>query len=219
MGLGQSNTQTEYRYGIALSMVLSAALALFYADRSGWLWLLAGVLQAGAVFAVYATTTLAPRLAGGAALLAAAVFGALIASLALGYGDTRVATGILGVLLALGLGVTVMRALAIQPVVDGRTILGAITVYVVLGLLFAELYWVAGAWSGGDFFEGAGDLVIGDVVYFSYVTLTTVGYGDLSPATELGRALAVLEAMIGQLYLVTVLALIVGNLGTRRSSA
>jgi voltage-gated potassium channel Kch len=55
-----------------------------------------------------------------------------------------------------------------------------------------------------------------DALYFSYVTLATVGYGDLTPATELGRTLAVAEALLGQIYLVTVVALIVGNLGGRR---
>jgi voltage-gated potassium channel Kch len=49
--------------------------------------------------------------------------------------------------------------------------------------------------------------------YFSFITLTTVGYGDLTPGTELGQLLASLEALTGQLFLVSVVALVVGNLG------
>ena len=68
----------------------------------------------------------------------------------------------------------------------------------------------------GPFFAqpGAGRAV--DYVYFSYVTMSTVGYGDLTARGDLARMLAVTEALIGQLYLVTIVALLVGNLGRVR---
>ena len=53
-------------------------------------------------------------------------------------------------------------------------------------------------------------------LYFSFTTLTTVGYGDLTARTDLGHTLAVFEALIGQIYLVTVVSLIVSNLGRAR---
>ena len=52
-------------------------------------------------------------------------------------------------------------------------------------------------------------------IYFSFTTLTTTGYGDLTPVLSVGRVLSVLEMLIGQIYLVTVIGLLVGNL--RRS--
>jgi voltage-gated potassium channel Kch len=52
-----------------------------------------------------------------------------------------------------------------------------------------------------------------DYLYFSYVTLTTVGYGDFTAATSVGRMIAVSEALTGQLYLVSAVALLVGNIG------
>ncbi len=59
-----------------------------------------------------------------------------------------------------------------------------------------------------------------DSLYYATVTITTTGYGDYTPATRVGRSLAVAEALIGQLYLVTLVSLIVGNLGrTRRRGA
>ena len=57
-----------------------------------------------------------------------------------------------------------------------------------------------------------------DFLYFSFVTLTTVGYGDLTAAGDFGRAIAAFEAMAGQLYLVTVVALLVSNMARARRS-
>ena len=52
--------------------------------------------------------------------------------------------------------------------------------------------------------------------YFSYVTLTTVGYGDFTAHNDGGRAMAILEALFGQVFLVTIVALVVSNLGQER---
>ena len=69
------------------------------------------------------------------------------------------------------------------------------------------------------FFAQQAHATVADYLYFSFVTQTTVGYGDLTAAGGFGRALAVLEALIGQLYLVTVIALLVSNLGSARRRA
>jgi hypothetical protein len=69
---------------------------------------------------------------------------------------------------------------------------------------------------GGPFFVTVAAPGAVDYLYFSYVTLTTVGYGDLTARGDAGRMLAVCEALLGQLYLVTVLALLVGNVGRPR---
>jgi Ion channel len=102
-----------------------------------------------------------------------------------------------------------------HPRVEGSTILGALCIYLLLGLFFAYLYSAIGAVSG-RFFAGQPPVTIVDYLYFSYTSLTTVGYGDLTAAEDLGRMLAVSEALIGQLYLVTVVALLVGNVGRGR---
>ena len=54
-------------------------------------------------------------------------------------------------------------------------------------------------------------------LYFSFATLTTVGYGDVLTRSDLGHTLAVTEALVGQIYLVTVVALLVSDLGSRRT--
>ena len=100
-----------------------------------------------------------------------------------------------------------------------ETMFGVLCLYLLIGLLFAALFGVVqDVLEGTDFFVGtAGDT--SDFLYFSFATLTTVGYGDLIAATDVGRSLAITEALVGQIYLVTVVAVIVGNLGAARSAA
>jgi hypothetical protein len=92
-----------------------------------------------------------------------------------------------------------------------QTMFGVLCLYLLLGLLFSVGFATVQELSNTDFFttiHGQGD----DFLYFSYATLSTVGYGDLVAATDLGRSLAITEALLGQLYLVTVVAVIISNL-------
>ncbi len=77
--------------------------------------------------------------------------------------------------------------------------------------MFASLFSAVAALSDVPFFADGATPTLSSLQYFSFTTLTTVGYGDLAPATRLGRSLAITEALVGQIYLVTVVALLVGN--------
>lgn len=96
-----------------------------------------------------------------------------------------------------------------------RTLSGVLAIYLLLGMLFSFLLGAAAELESGAFFTSDPAPTRSDFLYFSYVTLSTVGYGDLSPITDVGRMLAVTESLIGQIYLVTVVALIVANLRPR----
>jgi hypothetical protein len=104
--------------------------------------------------------------------------------------------------------------------VTGETIAGAICIYVLIGMIFATVDYGVQLASGNSFFAQPGDHGLPDFAYFSYVTMATVGYGDLSPATGLPRTLSVMDALIGQVFLVTLLARLVsmyrGPAGWRR---
>jgi hypothetical protein len=99
-----------------------------------------------------------------------------------------------------------------QNEVNAQSVTGAICVYVLFGLLFLFFYSSVALLGSGNFFAQGTDGTRAIRLYFSFVTLATLGYGDYTPAAELGRTLAVLEALAGQLYLVTVLALLVSRL-------
>jgi Ion channel len=119
--------------------------------------------------------------------------------------------------------VAIARGLVRQYRAAGRvtveTMFGVLCLYLLIGLMFAAAYGTVNELSSTDFFaQGNGGR--DDFLYFSYSTLSTVGYGDLTAATNLGRSLAMTEALTGQLYLVTVVALIVSNIRpVRRSEA
>lgn len=108
-------------------------------------------------------------------------------------------------LLAVAMGAVLVRVVG-TAAVNSRTILGAVSVYTVLGLLFTYLYATVERIQGTPFFEGVARTAGSDFVFFSYTTLTTTGYGDLVPAGQPGRMLAGLEMMIGQIFLVTLVA-------------
>ena len=106
------------------------------------------------------------------------------------------------------LPVTITRVLAHRRVTF-ETILGAICIFVLVGLLFAFAFLAIDAFSDGPFFTQEGPHTQGEYLYFSFVVLTTLGFGDLSPTTGLPQALVVIEALIGQIFLVTLVARLV----------
>ena len=93
---------------------------------------------------------------------------------------------------------------------------GALCVYLLVGMLFSALLGLTATLVHEPVFRHHGDGTEADRLYFSFVTLTTTGYGDFAPAVGAARALAVLEALIGQLYLVTVVAVLVSRVGPLR---
>lgn len=145
-------------------------------------------------------------------------FAALAAVVALFF-DQREAGG--AVLLVGGLLVAIeppliLRTISRHRTISAATVLGAMSTYVLLGLFFAYVFRGIAEFDPDSFTGAVDDLRPAVFQYFSFTTLTTVGYGDIQAATDLTRTLAVGEALVGQIYLVTVVALVVGNLGRRR---
>ena len=93
-----------------------------------------------------------------------------------------------------------------------QTMFGVLCLYLLIGLLFGVAYATVDQLTTTPFFAQGGPHGRDDFLYFSYTTLTTVGYGDLVAATNLGRSMAIAEALLGQLYLVSVVAVIISNM-------
>ncbi|CAB4865353.1 MAG: hypothetical protein F2799_02110 [Actinobacteria bacterium] len=107
--------------------------------------------------------------------------------------------------------------IAEREVITGQAVLGGVLVYLLIGLLFGQIYGSVADLAPGNLFCEQGDGTQSDRVYFSFSTITTTGFGDFVPCSSSTHAIAITEAVFGQVYLVTIIALLVGNMGRRRS--
>lgn len=121
-------------------------------------------------------------------------------------------TGLFALLLVVTPMVMILRLL-LRPRITLDTVAGTLAAYLQIALFFGALYRFVDLLSTNAFFSGGSVDNVFEYTYFSFITITTVGYGDLTPATTVGQTLASVEAILGQLFLVTVVALVVTNLG------
>ena len=195
-------------YGLVLLLIIITFVVMMTLPPEGWGGRVAAVAIAG-LTAIVAFTSSDVRSArvrlvvviASVAIAAAAVATAISSDRLLGL-----ALGAVAIMLAIA-AVTILRRVIVGArEVDFRTILGAISVFTLLGLLFAFLYFAFSRWSHDPFFAGHVAPRSSDYLFFSYTTLTTTGYGNLVPAGTLGQSFAVLEMLVGQIFLVTLVA-------------
>ena len=153
------------------------------------------------------------------ALIPLATFVAILFVLVGNDETATIVSKMLTVLLVVVAPVAILRRLVDHPVISLNTFYGAVCVYLLIAMFFATTYGLIALLTGEQFFAqltmAPKDTPAVDYLYFSFVTITTTGYGDFTAASSVGRMTAVLEAIFGQLYLITVVALVVQNLGQR----
>lgn len=223
LGNGIASLRGSHSYGIVFVLVLTIIMATISipagtSGRGASIVALAAMTLAVAVW-VSGTTARAPKLAAGLALFAA--LAAVVSWLTPGIEDEAVVTTrfvVLAVVIVLPfvIGEGSFRAMREEGVTLG-VVFGAVSIYLLIALAFAVIYAIVGDIASTPFFTQAGDAPFAaefaDYMYFSVVTQTTVGYGDLTPATGAARAFAAAQGLMGQLYLVSVVAVVVGNFG------
>jgi len=195
------------RYGLLL-----IALIVFYllsALASGW------AVQAGQLVLVVAVTLLAlqdtdfphRRLARWSTLVGTVLAIVLVASShsPVALGTASIWTG----LLLLATVVIIVDSVLRLDTVTVQSIYGALSAYLLIGLMFAAFFGAIDGLGGAGFFAHGESANIRTYQYFSFTTLTTLGYGDFTAGGSFGRAVAVLEALTGQIFLVTLVARLV----------
>ena len=215
-----SARERRERFGLVLAGLVLAFAIQGVAEPGPWEQVLVSALLATTLLLAFWAADIRPalmRLATAIALLmvAVSVFGA-----ATGHVDSaaaRLSNLLLVILAPPALVVGIVGSLRARNQVTVEAVFGVLCLYLLLGMFFAFLYGAIGRLTR-TFFVQPDSVTVSRCLYFSFTTLTTVGYGDLTAATNLGHTLSVTEALSGQIYLVTVVSVIVGNLGRRRRS-
>lgn len=208
----------SHRYGIVLAVALATVLFLIISPESSWSRAVGVLLAGGMLVVVIATSRDSWRLRESASI--ATIAGTLALVVAIGFewipvwiGTATSAGLVLTTLVQLVRGLIVLlstRGVTVQAVA------GALAVYLLLGIVFSFVIATLARAGAGAYFAQGTDGSESERVYFSFTSLTTTGFGDFTPAQRGGRAVAVVEMLTGQIYLVTVISLLVGNLRRRR---
>jgi hypothetical protein len=202
------------RYGLLFLLIL-LALVLTAANTT-WLKIAAVLVQGGVVLFAFLAAR-AGRRAWRVAIVLVPL--AVILGIAGRFGDSRPAetvAAIINLVLPAAAIVVLGRRIVLEPFVSSRTIIGLLCVYLLIGMTFAATYITIAVVSDEPFFVQTDHAQPVDFTYFSLVTLATVGYGDFTAANPMPRMLAAIEGLTGQLYLVTVVAVAVSRVRTRR---
>jgi hypothetical protein len=205
-------------YGLLLVMILLTFAAYTLLDPGRWPNLVLTVIVSATLILAFRTSKAAPlwtRTVAIVSLLAVVVNFVIAAGDPTEFADNL---AVLWLILALPAPWIVLRRIGRHDHVDQVTLGGAVCVFLLIGMIFTFAFQTTQELSGDPFFGGPLSGSPADFAYFSLVTITTLGYGDLAPLGDVGRFLAATEAVIGTLYLVTVLALIVARFqGVRRT--
>jgi hypothetical protein len=196
------------RYGLLLAVLIGTYLLSAFNGRN-----LATELQIGLFAVVLLLAMRSSPLPGRWPLIvstvtvvgSAAVWGAALTGTRAGLG----AAELWKALVLLMTAVVVVRRILAKPTVTIQSIYGALSAYLIIGLMFAASYAAIEQLGGSDFFANDEPANTQTFQYFSFTTLTTLGYGDFTAAESGGRSIAVIEAMTGQVFLATLVARLV----------
>src|ERR1700729_723491 len=217
---GATPSESRERYGLLLVAVLTTFAVEGIAHPGPWEQVIVAALLAATLLLAGWASDVRPL-----AMRAAVIVGAVVVIAAISEAlavttdgpSSRFANLFLVMLAPPVIVLGVVRSLRSRNRVTIQAVFGVLCLYILIGMFFAFVYAAIDRYAHPFFAEQVAGTV-SNCLYFSFTTLTTVGYGDVTAATNLGHTLSSLEGLTGQIYLVTVVSLLVGNLRARRSS-
>jgi Ion channel len=208
----------QYRYGAVFALTLTLLAFIILAPSGDLTRAVALLLESAALVVAIATSRARSEVRRARAAVVA--FVAVLAVIAVAAGVVGAAPArALGGVLAVAIPLSLVRGLLRLVASDGVTVqvvAGALAIYLLIGLIFNWIIGIVAQIGDAPYFSGGTSGTEGERAYYSLSVLTTTGFGDFTAAQSVGRALAVLEMLVGQLYLVTVIGLLVGNFAARR---
>ena len=192
-------------YAISVSMTETRAASIVLTVQLATVWLTLRTSQARRLVRLVADV-----------VLCLAAIGVVVSLFAHKPGDQLGGIFTICCLLYLIAPFSIVRHLMVRREIDIETLLGAIAAYLLIGMFFAFAYKAAGEFGSVPFFGPAGSGSLSQDLFFSFVTMTTVGYGNLVPAANPGQSLAVFEALTGQLFLVVAVGKVIASYQPRR---
>jgi Ion channel len=218
----QSRERRE-RYGLLLAAIITAFTIQGIATPAAWEQVLVTALLVATLLLALRAADARPIVVRISMVVAVVLFLVSVVTAASGNVDvetTRLANLLLLCLAPPAVVVGIVRSLRARGHVTVEAVFGVLCFYILLGMFFAGVYGsIARLNNHHEFFANGATASVAHCLYFSFITLTTVGYGDYTAASNLGHTLSAAEALTGQIYLVTVVSVIVGNLsrGTLRN--
>jgi hypothetical protein len=204
-------------YGLVLISILITIVIAAVLGRSPWGRWFVALAQGATLLLTLRISGMSSRTHLWISILAAS--GLALSAIMVALGDPNlsyIVGAAISALLVVGAPVAIARGAMRDAEVTPRTVMAALSIYLLIGLFFAFVYGTMARLVEGPFYASGIDGALPDHLYFSFATLATVGYGDFTAAGDVGRMTSVLEGLMGQLYLVTVVALLVGSLIGRR---
>jgi hypothetical protein len=209
----------EYRYAAVLLLTLLTVVWLILTPSASWSRAVAFALQGTALVVVIATSRQRKDRRRAHAVIGAGCAAALVVAVgagALPYWTDMAGGGLLSIAIPCALVGGLLRLVRTHGVTL-QAVAGSLAIYLLVGLAFAWFIGLVAAVGDAAYFTNGTDGTVSSRVYFSFTVLTTTGFGDYTAATSTGRALAVVEMLGGQLYLVTVIGVVIGSFGQRRN--
>ncbi|MGD2060766.1 MAG: potassium channel family protein [Acidimicrobiia bacterium] len=199
------------RYGLVLILILTGYVLSGF-DTSRWVSVLNALLWGALLFTTLWSPGVPKRIRR---IGAAAIVVLLLTAIPLGLTSSDVALGVRLLLLAiaqLAALLAILSRILTHEKVRLQTVMGAIAGYALTAFVMAAIYHGFDVFTDGGFLNNV--VSEGDYTYFSFVTLTTVGYGDITAASDLAKRLVVVEAFVGQVFLIVLVARLVALWGS-----
>jgi voltage-gated potassium channel Kch len=200
-------------YSLLLVILLIDFLLLAALPDEPWVILLRAPFIVATLLLALRTSHASPKLIRLSIVAGGITFSLILIGFVGGVDAFRGIAGLFYIVLLAATPLIILRRILTHDEVTVETIMGALCVYLLIGIVFSTVFVVVNSLGSEYFASPASQNAPPDLLYLSFVTLTTVGFGDVVPATDFGRSIVILEALIGQIFLVTLVARLFAGFG------